>query len=61
MPFPPCKVGYEPIHKVSGERRYACRYHHVQRWKRSKKENYQYRQGEVPLDPFWKFWEDKLK
>jgi len=61
LPFPPCKVGYDPIHKDTGKRRYACRYHNEKRLKRLKKEKFRYRSGEVPLDPFWEFWEEKFK
>jgi hypothetical protein len=53
LPFTPCKKGYIPFHKTTGERVYACMYHHKYRRKRLMTDNgMAFRIGEINLNLF---------
>lgn len=53
LPFTPCKKGYTPYHKSTGERLYACMHHNKARRRRLVKNNAIIpRSGEVDLNIF---------
>ena len=57
LPFTPCKKGYIPV--VNGDRKAACPLHNLAREKRLKKEDGNFRKGEVDLNVFWAKYECK--
>ena len=53
LPYTPCKKGYIPYHKFTGERLYACMYHNKARRRRLVKNNtIVLRDGEVDFNKF---------
>lgn len=53
LPFTPCKKGYQPYHKISGERLYACMHHNKARRRRLLRNNaLVHRNGEVDFNRF---------
>jgi hypothetical protein len=54
LPYTPCKKGYIPFHKTTGQRLYACTYHNKARRKRLLQKNMiTFRSGEVDLNICW--------
>jgi hypothetical protein len=52
LPFTPCKKGYVPYCKTTGERLYACTYHNKARCKRLLEKKKLLRSGEVNYNSF---------